>query len=142
MSCYNLNECQYTTNAYKTIMQIAPINFVKMQILDYVTLNVDRNRDNFGLLSINNKITRLYPLFDHDSCFKGKSANGVYFPTRLTFAKTVEMLKTTYSNIYSRIQPDIFLFKQTVASQPFEHFFLQYKTPDQYKSMLRRISAL
>ena len=142
MSCYNLSESQYTTNAYKTIMQISPINFIKMQLLDYITLNVDRNRDNFGLLSINNKITSLYPLFDHDSCFKGKSANGVYFPTRLTFAKTVEMLKSTYSNIYNMLQSDIFHFKQTSASKQFEQFFLRYKTLEQYKSMLRRISIL
>ena len=72
--------------AYNFFVNVDAYNFTLMQIFDYITLNTDRNRDNYGLLRYKGNLVSLYPLFDHDSCFKGKNANGVYFPTKITFA--------------------------------------------------------
>ena len=36
--------------------------FILMQIMDYITLNIDRNRDNFGVEMCNNEIVGLYPV--------------------------------------------------------------------------------
>lgn len=68
------------------------IKFLLMLLFDYVTLNVDRNRDNFGIMCQDGVHTGLYPLFDHDSCFKGKSTNGIYFPMSISFSKALDFL--------------------------------------------------
>lgn len=142
MSMYNEGTMQYNGNAYKTFMTIDAVNFIKMQLLDYVVLNTDRNRDNFGMLRSNGKLTGLYPLFDHDSSFKGKGTNAVYFPSGLTFAKTLELLKTTYSEIYNNLRKDIDDFKNTLKTNEFKHLFLQYKTTEEYESMINRADNL
>ncbi len=77
-----------------------PVNFVKMQVFDYITLNTDRNRDNFALLRKNGKIAGLYPVFDHDSCFKGISGKAIYFVTGLSFKESMNYLKIHYEPIY------------------------------------------
>lgn len=142
MSCFGEYTIGFHSKTYAQFMKADPINFTKMQILDYVTLNTDRNRDNFGLISMNRRIMGLYPLFDHDGCFKGKSANGIYFPSNVTFHKTIETLKEEYSMIYRRIYPDIQNMVANMKSEAFKKLFLKYKTEEEYQSMVNRAMKL
>ncbi|MBQ9991537.1 MAG: hypothetical protein IJP31_11470 [Lachnospiraceae bacterium] len=142
LSHYNIITMNHKSKCYQAFMTVDWVNFMKMQILDYVTLNTDRNRDNFGLLSSNGSLISLFPLFDHDSCFKGVSTNGVYFPTGMTFAKTLEMLKDTYSDSYKMLQPDIQRFKEIVTSEEFKELFLKYKSSILYYGMIGRVNNL
>ena len=142
LSHYNTITMNYQGPCYQAFMAIDGPNFIKMQILDYVTLNIDRNRDNFGLLSCNGSLVSLYPLFDHDSCFKGVSTNGVYFPTGVTFAKTLELLKTTYGDSYKKLSKDIVRFKNIVTSEEFKELFLKYKSSIVYYGMIGRVNNL
>lgn len=141
LSAYN-SSMDYNSQYYSLFMQVDPINFIKMQIFDYITLNTDRNRDNFGLLRDKGSIIGLYPIFDHDSCFKGKSINGVYFPTNLTFEKTLELLKARYSGYYAELYNDIEKFKDTLQTSDFKNLFIQYKTVEEYQSMINRLNNL
>lgn len=143
LSYYNTNLMSYDGECYQTFMRMDPLNFIKMQILDYVTLNVDRNRDNFGLLSNRGKLIGLYPLFDHDSCFKGKSTAGKYFPTGLTFSQTLALLKTEYKIYYTQLYDEIERFRQMMKNTDFmEKIFLKCKTEEEYGSMIKRIEKL
>lgn len=128
----------YNSNAYKFVMSIDTYNFVLMQIFDYVTLNIDRNRDNFGLLRRDGQLVSLYPLFDHDSCFKGKGTNGVYFPTGMTFSKTLEYLKSL--PIYSQI--NISGIKSNLSSDSIKNEVLKYLTLEDYRGMISRVDKL
>ena len=92
---------------YEFFMQKAPVNFLKMQIFDYVTLNTDRNRDNFALLRENGVIKGLFPIYDHDSCFKGKSTSALYFVTKKSFSDSLEFLKERYGGEFSLIEKDV-----------------------------------
>ena len=141
MSMYN-SAMAYDSDYYRAFMSADPANFIKMQILDYVTLNTDRNRDNFGLLRNNGNIVSLYPLFDHDSCFKGKNTNGIYFPTGLTFAKTLEMIKTQYCDFYRALEFNILNLKNISKTEEFKAKFVKYKSLDEYNSMIKRIERL
>lgn len=111
-----------------------------MQIFDYVTLNTDRNRDNFGVEMCDNSFVGLYPVYDHDSCFKGKSTKGTYFPTGLTFAQTIGYLKSLqeYQLIQERIQTAVSYF----SSYEFHDIFLKMKPVEVYESMLMRLKTL
>ena len=143
LSYYNTNVMAYDGDCYRTFMRLDPLNFIKMQILDYVTLNVDRNRDNFGLLVSHGKIIGLYPLFDHDSCFKGKSTDGKYFPTGLTFAQTLQLLKTEYEMYYAQLCNEIKRFRRMMKHKDFvEKIFLKCKTEEEYEGMIKRIAKL
>ncbi len=142
LSHFNTSAMNHTGQCYQAFMTIDPKNFVKMQLLDYVTLNTDRNRDNFGLLSYNRSIIGLYPLFDHDSCFKGVSTKGVYFPTGITFAKSLQLLKTTYGHQYQMVASDIAKFKNIVSTEEFKELFLKYKSSIDYYGMLGRVNHL
>ena len=140
MSHFNSTRLSYEDEVYTAFMSIDPINFIKMQILDYVTLNTDRNRDNYALLRVNGKLVGIYPLFDHDSCFKGKGTNGLYFPTGVTFAKTLDILKSL--PYYNMLYDSILNFKDTINSPRFKELFLNYKSFDEYISMLNRVNKL
>lgn len=143
MSHYNESSTGLQQNTYRTFMQIDPVNFIKMQIFDYVTLNVDRNRDNYGLLQVNGKLTGLFPVFDHDSCFKGKSTEALYFPSGTTFDETLKHLKSIYTNgNFPMLCLDIHQFKTKVLTQEFKDNFLLYKSLDEYNAMLNRINHL
>lgn len=139
MEHFSTSVCQ---DVYSSFMEIDALNFIKMQIFDYLTLNADRNRDNYGLLKQNGEIISLYPIFDHDSCFKGKSTNGIYFPSGKTFNKTLELLQTTYTQQYSILELQIIYLKQYLASDDFRAIFLKYKNVDEYKGMIQRASKL
>lgn len=142
LSYYNSHSMTYESDYYKFFMNLDPINFIKMQLLDYLTLNTDRNRDNFGILSVNRQMKSLYPLFDHDSCFKGKSVSGLYFPTGLTFHKTVEMLKNVYSMFYQKINNDLQGLRYAMSTENFKKVFLAYKKIEQYDDMMKRLQNL
>lgn len=139
LSYYNSHNMTYESDYYKFFMNLDPINFIKMQLLDYITLNTDRNRDNFAILSVNRHMKSLYPLFDHDSCFKGKSVNGLYFPTGLTFCKSVEMLKNVYGMFYQRVVNDLRNLEHSLSTENFKKVFLAYKSIEQYEGMMERL---
>ena len=141
LSAYN-STVDHNSKYYEMFMYFDADNFMKMQIFDYVTLNTDRNRDNFGFLRQDGQIIGLYPIYDHDSCFKGKSVNGIYFPTSLTFAYTLELLKTKYHNNYKKIYHDIVEFKEEMKSERIKKIFTQYKSVEEYESMVERIENL
>lgn len=113
-------------------------DFVKMQILDYLTLNVDRNRDNFGLCQLNNHGICFAPLYDHDSAFKGQSVNGIYFPTGVTFAETLKILKGM--KIYESIWEDIEILKESIGS--ISILFKECRRFTDYEQMMKRLEML
>ena len=139
---YNETSINIDSMTYKHFMQIDPLNFIRMQLFDYVTLNTDRNRDNYGLLMRNRKMTALFPIFDHDSCFKGKSANGIYFPSGITFHKTVCAIRERYKNEYEQLKPDIIKLNEYIRSNNFKNTFLEYKTEQDYLKMMYRAANL
>jgi hypothetical protein len=142
MEHYNENTMSITGYTYNMFMQCDTVNFIKMHLFDYVTLNVGRNRDNFGILRANSIINGLYPIYDHDSCFKGKGTNAIYFPTGKTFAQTLNFLKEQYNIVYNQLKPDIHNFKVIIASEEFKITFLKYKTKEEYNEMLKRADNL
>ena len=90
----------FNSESYKFLMDKDYRNFIKMHIFDYITLNTDRNRDNFALQYINGTLVGQYPLYDHDSCFKGLSTDATYFVTNLSFRESIKMLKENYTKRY------------------------------------------
>lgn len=139
---YSETRIHINSLAYKYFMEIDPLNFIRMQLFDYITLNTDRNRDNYGLLMRNRKAVALFPVFDHDSCFKGRSANGIYFPSGVTFYKTICTLKEMYKNEYEQLKPDIIRLNEYIRSDNFKKIFSEYKTEQDYIKMLHRTSNL
>lgn len=140
MSYYNETTMSYDSSSYRFLLSLDPEQFLLMQIFDYITLNTDRNRDNFGVEMCDNRFVGLYPVYDHDSCFKGKSTNGTYFPTGLTFAQTIGYLKSLqeYQLIRERIQTAVSYF----GSYEFHDIFLKMKPVEVYESMLMRLKTL
>ena len=128
----------YGNNAYNYIMGVDAYNFTLLQLFDYITLNIDRNRDNFALLRYNRQVICLYPAFDHDSCFKGKGVNGLYFVTGRTFCQTLNLLKEL--PVYKTIDTD--LIKSNFNSIDFKNKFLSYKSLEEYNDMLKRVKNL
>lgn len=128
----------YDGKAYQFVASIDTYNFMLMQLFDYVTLNIDRNRDNFGLLRKDGELISLYPLFDHDSCFKGKGTNGVYFPTGKTFNQTLSYLKST--PLYHIV--DINAIKNNLNSCNLKEVLLKYISAEDYDAMIKRVDHL
>lgn len=140
LTAYNETEMSINGQYYSYFMLLGGMNFFKMQLFDYITLNTDRNRDNFGLLKIDGQVVGLSPLYDHDSCFKGISETGYYFVTGLTYEKTLECLKL--SPYYTYLKETILNLKKEVLTKDFKERFLIYKDTEQYDNMLGRISNL
>lgn len=140
MSHYNEVTMSYDSSSYKFLSSLDPEQFLLMHLFDYVTLNTDRNRDNFGIEICDNEFVGLYPVYDHDSCFKGKSTNGTYFPTGLTFDKTLAYLKSLqeYDLFRERIRKALSYFN----SYKFRDIFLILKSVEDYASMLARLEML
>lgn len=140
MSYYSEVTMSYDSSSYQFLFSLDPEQFLLMQLFDYVTLNTDRNRDNFGIEMCDNKFVGLYPVYDHDSCFKGISTKGSYFPTGLTFDKTIEYLKSVqeYQLIRERIRKAVSYFN----SYEFQDIFLKMKSMEIYESMRMRIKML
>lgn len=75
-----------------------------------------------------------------NSCFKGKSTKGSYFPTGLTFDKTIEYLKSLqeYQLIRERIHKAVSYFN----FYEFQDIFLKMKSMEIYESMRMRLKML
>lgn len=132
------------SNYYRLFMKVDALNFIKMHIFDYVTLNTDRNRDNFGIHMHDGVVTGMYELFDHDSCFKGRSTRALYFPTGMKFIDTLNMLKSDrcLSQAYNAISGDIAGAKKIITSDSFKSLFLKYMTDEDYVGLVSRVMEL
>ena len=124
---------------YDEFIRIDPENFIKMQIFDCTTYNTDRNRDNFGLQKCSGKIMGMYPVYDHDSCFKGISNKGHYFVTGMTFSDSILYIADRYKDIMNQIYPDIRDYYDFVSSRDFKNDFLKYKNEAKYESLISQI---
>lgn len=128
----------YDDKAYEFVMKVDDTNFVLMQIFDYLTLNIDRNRDNFGLLKGNGEYVALYPLFDHDSCFKVREVNGIYFPTGMTCAETLKYLQ--HIPVFKRINVEGIV--KRIKSKEMQQLFNIYGFYDDYSGVVNRAEQL
>ena len=140
MSYHNEVTMSYKSSSYQFLMALDAEQFILMQIMDYITLNIDRNRDNFGVEMCNNEIVGLYPVYDHDSCFKGKGTNGIYFPTGITFHQTIQYLKSLheYDLVKKKVSKAIAYF----STGAFQDIFLKMKSLETYKLMIKRLKIL
>lgn len=134
MMAYNEVRPTCSNLSYQSLTSVA---FVKMQILDYLSLNFDRNRDNYGVVRGSFGVT-LAPLFDHDSAFKGKGENGNYFPTSMSFAKTLDMLKTM--PVYQTLRADIVELQSSIYG--LESYFSHFGKSEFFKDLCRRVKRL
>ena len=125
---------------YNFFYRLDARNFILMQLFDYLTLNTDRNRDNYGMRCYRGNPLDLYPLYDHDSCFKGKSVKALYFVTGTTFEETLKIIsrdKVFYierDNIYNACT-----FYKTFK---FKEFFTNYLTLEDYNKFMDRVDTV
>ena len=133
---FNENNSKIGNNTYELFMRVDPYNFTKMQLLDYLTLNSDRNRDNYSLVICEGEFQRLFTLFDHDSCFKGKSTKAHYFVSGVTFEDTLKYLKTLSE--YNYIRNDIIQQRDIVLSKEFANASKQFISSDQLSGLIDR----
>ncbi|MBO5371530.1 MAG: hypothetical protein J6A75_02305 [Lachnospiraceae bacterium] len=134
--------CNMNINSkvYEYIMEVDARNFILMQIFDYLTLNTNRNGENYGLLVDNGVITGLYPIFDHDACFKGKNDKEFYMVTGMSFAETLEEIRK-HKVFLSLVEPleDANTFFESAR---FKSFFLQYLTVNDYMGLAARSKTI
>ena len=84
----------FDTEMFLMFEKVGQSGFAKMVFFDYVTLNTDRNRDNLALKRRPfSQADGMFELYDHDSCFKGKTTNAPYFPTGSKFSDSPAYLK-------------------------------------------------
>lgn len=102
ISHYNC-DMKMDSEYYREFLRCDSVNFMLMHLFDFLTLNTDRNRDNFALRFVDGEPSGLYPVFDHDSCFKGISIKAHYFVTGLSFDETFKRLYTEYSELYNLV---------------------------------------
>ena len=112
----------------------------KMFIFDYLTLNTDRNRDNFGLASKDSRVIGLYPLFDHDSCFKGLSENAIYFPINKPLSKIPDIL--VRYNKMDIVRDSVLNAAPSFKSDKFREIFLRFQSALNYDNMMERMDKL
>ena len=93
MRIFNESTMGINTKAFQYFYELDEIATLQMILLDILTVNIDRNRDNFGLLTYGGKILGHAHLFDHDACFQA-NLQGHYFVTNMSF---VDSLKWTAS---------------------------------------------
>lgn len=128
---------------YDVFLNIDPYQFAKMQVFDYITLNSDRNRDNFALKRENGRIVGLYPIFDHDSCFKAQTIDGHYFVTGTQFNKVPQILIDKYSQeIIISIQADIQNFHTNLHASKNKDLCIKLKGQEIYEDMMERSEKL
>ncbi len=131
-------EMKYGNAYYTFFLSKDPVNFIKMQVFDYLTLNTDRNRDNFALRQVGHKITGLFPIFDHDSCFKGKSDAAVYFVTGKTFAESMELIRRDYHWICRSLVGDL-AGLYTAMEKMGERMFTIYNLEGEFVPFMERV---
>lgn len=128
----------FSSRWYNFFMINDPIQFMKMQLFDYITLNVDRNRDNFALTE-DGSMYKIYPLFDHDSCYKGKSEKAQYFVTGFSFDDSLSLLKNFFGNTYAKIQPDLKKAYKKLTAISMRNTFIKLKGERLYEETLARL---
>lgn len=138
MARYDENVMSLDTKSYSEFMRVDPSGFLKMHIFDYITLNTDRNRDNFGLMRDSSGKLSMYPLFDHDSCFKGRSVNARYFPTGLTFKDTIQWIRSNHRDWFRSYVPTLQVFYRYVCGDEFRALFFRYMDNVDYEGLLQR----
>lgn len=128
----------FSTGALDFVRNIDPLNLARMILFDYLTLNTDRNRDNFGLLRYKGKIVSMYPIYDHDACFKGKSTGAFYFVTGKSFNDSLATLKQ--DAIYEKLGINEIVSK--LHTPDFKDTFIKLKNEALYNELLQRASIL
>lgn len=93
MSMFGETQMGVDTKAFQYFYEVNPIQTLQMIIFDCITRNIDRNRDNFGLIVSGGKVLGHAPLFDHDACFKANT-KGHYFVTNSTFVQAMKWVRT------------------------------------------------
>lgn len=135
----NGDDMKIGSPSYQEFKQLDLINFLSMQVFDYLTLNTDRNRDNFGLCKKNGEVVGMYPLYDHDSCFKGLSENAHYFVTGVTFKSTIYYLYAEYVEQYIRyIKPKLRKLHDVMVKRGLA-LFNAYGLVDEFESFMSRL---
>lgn len=142
MSYYGETSLSFNSKTFNTFMSVGNYDFLKMLLLDYIVLNTDRNRDNYGILKHSWALTGLYPIFDHDSCFKGKLESAIYFPTGVSFSKSLSYIKENYKQYLYYIRPNLNNLKSSLLSDNFKDLFKLYSDMDTYNSVLRRLNNI
>ncbi len=140
MELYQEHRLSWQSETYRAFMKTGGVDFVKMQILDYLILNTDRNRDNYGMIRVNGSMAGMYPMFDHDSAFKGIGTNGIYFPSGMTFADTLSYLKQTEE--YASIRGNLQDFVKSLESDKVKELFLALKSISVYQAVRERAKRL
>ena len=129
------------TESYKFMLKYGGRDFIMMQLFDYVMLNGDRNRDNYGLLIESGEITGLHPIFDHDSCFMHKDTSGTYFPLRSSFARSLEYLKSLYHND-SKIIDGLDESIEIIEDRKIKDIICELKSEEHYNGIVTRFHDL
>lgn len=142
MSYYSEAKLDFNSQTYKFFYNIGRLDFLKMQLLDYIVLNTDRNRDNYALRKRNGSLIGLYPIFDHDSCFKGKFEKALYFPSGKTFEGTLNLIKENYKDDMTTLKPCVENLKVYLTTESVKNVFLMYKPLEVYESVMKRIDNI
>lgn len=124
---------------FRYFIETDKINFLRMILFDYITLNTDRNRDNFGLKRCHGIIQGMYPLFDHDSCFKGINTDANYFVTGMSFKDSLSFVANLYPEEFATLRQQFSDGLQMIKSDSFRSLFLLYKSEFEYDGLIQRI---
>lgn len=135
-------EMNKDTLYYNFFYNLDKVNFIKMQLFDYITLNIDRNRDNFGIKKVNDNFIGLYPIYDHDSCFKGKSLNAHYFVTGEKFNQLLPFLKSLDPVIYRNIIKFNIIKLYNYFKGEGKEIFKMYNLEKEYDKFIERIETI
>ena len=130
------------TEYYDEFMRWDSVNFVLMQLFDYITLNTDRNRDNFALKVVSGHPSGLYPIFDHDSCFKGKSVKAHYFVTGLTFEESLNYLHNELPELLAALTSSAVMRLYSFMLGEGKKLFSQYGMVDVVEGVTSRIDKI
>lgn len=137
---FNESAFKLESDSYKYFVENGKDEFILMQLFDYITLNTDRNRDNFALMKKNGCVVGLYPLFDHDSCYKGKSINAHYFVTGVSFKETLNYLKKTYDLL--KFETRINKVKEVIEEENFSNQLKLVLGEDYYNGIKERVNGI
>ena len=135
------SEFRFGDSYYDMFIKEDMEGFLLMQVFDFLTLNIDRNRDNFGLRRTNGKLNGMYTLYDHDSCFKGKSVKAHYFVTGTTFEEAITMIVNSYNEFFKSTLYPIILRLHLWAKNS-KDIFEAYNMTEEYDGFIERIQYL
>lgn len=138
---YCNSEFKAGTPYYKMFLEEDMKGFLLMQVFDFLTLNTDRNRDNFGLRRTNGKLNGMYTLYDHDSCFKGKSIKAYYFVTGGTFESSINNIVSSYGDYFKHTMHPV-IMRLYLWAKEHRDIFEAYGLEQEYDGFLERIEYL